>query len=86
MEIQRVLNREDSLNRVRDEQRAEWSWTVAGRDDEFEKESCGNLSERKDILEDLPYRLGEFYSFCRQWATITHFEHKSNRVRAVKDL
>lgn len=29
---------EDSLNRVRDGQRAEWSCTIAGSHDEFKKE------------------------------------------------
>lgn len=58
------------MNRVRDEQRAGWLCTIAGRPDKFEKESCENLSERKHILEDLAFKIEEFYSFCQQWPAI----------------
>lgn len=61
----RIFHREGHPNGVRGVHRAGWSWMVAGRHAEFEKESCGNLSERRHILEDLVYKSEEFYSFCR---------------------
>ena len=38
------------------------------------------------MLEDLAYKLEELYSFCREWVRITHFDHKSDRVRIVERL
>lgn len=51
-DIEWFIQREESLNRVRDGQRAGWSSTEAGRQANLRK-SCENSSERKPMLEDL---------------------------------
>lgn len=61
----RVFHREAQLDVVKGVRRAGWSWTLAGRHAEFEKESCRNLSERRHIFKDLACKSEESYSFCR---------------------